>query len=193
MSHNAALHRARVTSAAALVLFGCVLAPPARAQSAGIDTVRAGRFDAGKMWTFEYPPAKYFTETYGFQADSAWFARARLAALRIPGCSASFVSPNGLVVTNHHCARGSILNVQKPGEHFLDTGFFSRSLAEERKIPGYWVEQLIAVDDVSDEVFRALDAVTGDSARAQARERVFAAITQRVKAKYDVGAGGAAT
>lgn len=58
-----------------------------------LDTVRAGRFDYGKMWTFEYPPVEYFTETYGFQADTAWFRRARLAALRIPGCSAAFVSP----------------------------------------------------------------------------------------------------
>jgi len=66
------------------------------------DTVRAGQYDLGKMWTFEYAPAEYFSHSYGFTADSAWFATARLAALRIPGCSAAFVSPNGLIVTNHH-------------------------------------------------------------------------------------------
>ena len=81
------------------------------AQSGGVnlDTVKAGRFDYGKMWTFEYAPTDYFTRTYGFDADAQWFERARLAALRIPGCSASFVSPHGLIVTRagHSDSRSS--------------------------------------------------------------------------------------
>ncbi|MBE0591334.1 MAG: S46 family peptidase, partial [Gemmatimonadales bacterium] len=86
--------------AAALGLF-LLLPVSARAQAGAVDldTVRAGKFDYGKMWTFEYAPKDYFTETYGFQADDAWFEQARLSALRIPGCSSSFVSPNGLMVT----------------------------------------------------------------------------------------------
>jgi Peptidase S46 len=66
----------------------------------------AGRFDNGKMWTFDNPPLQYFQEEYGFQPDAAWFKKAQLGALRFATyCSASFVSPNGLVMTNHHCAR----------------------------------------------------------------------------------------
>ena len=57
------------------------------------DTIRAGRFDGGKMWTFDFPPVDYLKETYNFEPDAAWFENARLSALRIPGCSASFVSP----------------------------------------------------------------------------------------------------
>ena len=57
----------------------------------------AGRFDAGKMWTFEYAPRQYFSKTYKFDASDQWFEKARLAAVRIPGCSASFVSPDGLL------------------------------------------------------------------------------------------------
>lgn len=109
-------------------------------------------FDMGKMWTFEYPPDRYFTTTYGFTADSAWFARARLAALRLPGCSASFVSPHGLVVTNHHCAREGISAVTRTGETLLDSGFVAHSLADERRMPDYFVDQLLAVQDVTDEV-----------------------------------------
>ena len=90
----------------------------ARGQAVGLDpdTVRAGPLDYGKMWTFEYPPADYFTATYGFEADSAWFARARLSALRVPGCSASLVSDRGLVVTNHHCIRSRVSAVARAGE-----------------------------------------------------------------------------
>jgi len=94
----------------ALALGGIALlltAAPAAAQI-DLDTVRAGRFDFGRMWTFEYSPARYFTDTYGFDANQAWFDRARMSALRVQGCSASFVSPDGLVVTNHHCIRGVV-------------------------------------------------------------------------------------
>ena len=52
----------------------------------------------------------------------AWFDRARLGALRIPGCSASFVSPNGLVLTNHHCGRDFVTQVNEEGETLLDDG-----------------------------------------------------------------------
>ena len=80
-----------------------------------LDTVRAGRFDYGKMWTFENAPTAYFTQTYGFDANAAWFERARGAALRIPGCSAAFVSPRGLVVTNHHCIRDAVVAAEQAG------------------------------------------------------------------------------
>ena len=144
----------------------------------GLDTVTAGRFDMGRMWTFEYPPTAYFSQTYGFQADSAWFARARLAALRIPGCSASFVSANGLVVTNHHCIRGRVVQVQRPGEQLLDDGFFALRLDEERPIEGMWADQLIGVHDVSDEV----DAVA--DAPAAARNAAMDAIIARLRAQH---------
>ncbi|MGD8279459.1 MAG: S46 family peptidase, partial [Gemmatimonadota bacterium] len=160
------------------------LTAPASAQTATPDSVRAGRFDSGKMWTFEYAPARYFTETYGFRADSAWFASARMSALRIPGCSASFVSPNGLVVTNHHCARGSVTRVTREGESLLDTGFYAKSLSEERPIANYYADQLIAIQDVSGEVFAALDAAPDEATRRDARSAVVGRIQERLQGQY---------
>ena len=147
------------------------------------NTTTAGRFDGGKMWTFEYAPKKYFTETYKFNADDQWFERARLAAVRIPGCSAAFVSPNGLVVTNHHCARGHILNVSKPGEELEKTGFYAATAAEERKIPNFTVDQLIAVHDVSTEVLDALDKAESTE-RAAVRTRMTNEIVQRYRTQH---------
>src|SRR4030042_3908672 len=98
------------------------LALPLAAAAQSADAPRPGRFDFGKMWTFEYAPAEYFSSEYGFDASPAWFERARLAALRIPGCSASFVSPHGLVVTNQHCARGAVSAASREGETLLDNG-----------------------------------------------------------------------
>src|SRR5262249_48622113 len=72
------------------------------------DTVRAGRYDNGKMWTFDFPPLDYFEKAYGFRPTQQWMDETRMSALRFANyCSASFVSADGLVMTNHHCARES--------------------------------------------------------------------------------------
>ena len=164
---------------------------PLAAQTGGVllDTIQAGRFDMGKMWTFEYAPVDYFTTTYGFQADRAWFDAARMAALRIPGCSAAFVSPNGLVVTNHHCVRGAVVQVTRQDENLLDQGFFAPSLDEERRIPNYYVDQLIAAEDVSDEILQALDRVTADAERDRVRREAVSRIQQRLSALHPEGEG----
>lgn len=146
----------------------------------GIDTVQAGRFDNGKMWTFDDPPMDYFAETYNFQPDSTWFQEARLGALRIPGCSASFVSPNGLVMTNHHCGREAIVAVSRPEENLLDNGFYARSLEEERRAEDYYADQLIEIRDVTDEVYAALAGAETDAERTMARQRAIEAIEQRL-------------
>jgi hypothetical protein len=170
-------------SLAAVLLFS---AAPASAQlgAADPDTVRPGRFDMGKMWTFEYAPAEYFTQTYGFAADAEWFRRARLSVLRIPGCSASFVSATGLVVTNHHCVRNAIVQVTRPGETLLDSGFVAQNPAAERRIPNYTADQLIAIEDVSAEVFAATDAAADDTERARVRREVSARIEQRLRQQH---------
>ncbi len=163
-----------------------VLATPIQAQVASfdLDTIQVGRFDYGKMWPFEYAPQEYFTTTYGFRADDAWFERARLSALRIPGCSAAFVSPNGLVVTNHHCVRDVVSNLSRSGERLLDDGFLAPRVEDERPIPGFYADQLLAVQDVSGRVFAALAGATSDTERARARQSAADAIVAEARAQY---------
>jgi hypothetical protein len=152
--------------------------------------VRAGVFDNGKMWTFEYPPIEYLRETYGFSADAAWFENAHLGALRIPGCTASFVSPNGLVMTNHHCARESIEQVSREDEDLVADGFYAASLEEERPIADYWADQLIEIRDVTDRVYAALEGVAGTEARGAERERVQDEIVGEITEEFGGEDGG---
>lgn len=152
----------------------------APAPDPALDTVRAGEFDNGKMWTFEYPPVDYLRRTYGFSASADWFRKAHLSALRIPGCSASFVSPNGLVMTNHHCARESIEQVSRDGEDLVADGFFAASLEEERPIQDYWADQLLEIRDVTDRVYAGLEGVSGAEARAQRREEITTGILDEI-------------
>ncbi|MDA0328675.1 MAG: S46 family peptidase [Gemmatimonadetes bacterium] len=144
-----------------------------------LDTVQAGRFDQGKMWTFEFPPLDYLEETYGFRPDAAWFEKARLGALRIPSCSASFVSPNGLVMTNHHCAREFVSQVSGEGEALLDGGLVAKDLADERAVEDFEADQLVAIVDVTAEVNAALDALSA-AERPDARESLLEEIEARV-------------
>ena len=153
---------------------------PSPVAEAGSDTVQAGRFDQGKMWTFDDPPIDYFEEEYDFAPDSAWFERARLGALRLPNCSASFVSPGGLVMTNHHCGRSYASQVSRGGENLLDNGFYAPSLEEERPVEGLYVDQLIDIRDVTGEVYAALDSAQTDAERADVRQRAIERISERI-------------
>jgi hypothetical protein len=165
-----------------LVLQGCgstTATQSERSSQSSITPVQAGRFDTGKMWTFDYPPIDYFRSVYSFTPDAAWFERARLSALRLPGCSASFVSEDGLVFTNHHCARGALDAVSRAGENLQETGFFAATPAEERKIPGYYADQLVLIEDVTDEVQRAFERGTTDDERIALRTEAIAEIEQR--------------
>jgi hypothetical protein len=141
--------------------------------------VEAGRFDFGKMWTFDNPPLDYFREEYDFAPDEAWFEKARSAALRIDGCSASFISANGLLLTNHHCARESVTDVEEEGENFLDNGFYAATLEDERPIPDGYAEMLLSITDVTDEI-RAAEAAGQTSAeRAAARTNAITVISRQ--------------
>jgi hypothetical protein len=140
------------------------------------------------MWTFENPPLTYFENRYGFEPDTAWFNKARLGALRFGGnCSASFVSPNGLIMTNHHCGRESISEVSRPGEELLDTGFYAQNVEAERRVPELYVEQLVAIDDVTQRVYEAEEERTVQSGDATAQfrqqqvQRLQEQLTQQAK------------
>jgi imidazolonepropionase-like amidohydrolase len=151
------------------------------------DTVTVGRYDLGRMWTFENPPIAEFAQ-HGFAPDSAWFRHLHMAALRVPGCSASFVSADGLIVTNHHCARGSITAVNRPGETLLDSGFVARTIAEERRIPNYFADQLVAVEDISAEMNAAIDAASTAADREAARRRVASEAQVRLRQRFAASA-----
>jgi hypothetical protein len=150
---------------------------PATAQ----DSVRAGTFDNGKMWTFDAPPVQHIADTYGFTPDEAWFEKARLGALRLPNCSASFVSPLGLVMTNHHCGRGAVAQVSMPGESLLEDGFMARDHASERPVPGLYVDQLVALTDVTDDIHRAVERAETPAEKAVARQEAINAVQERME------------
>jgi len=151
-----------------------------------LDTVKAGRFDNGTMWTFDHPPTQYFQETYGFSASEDWLNHVRMSALRFANyCSASFISADGLVMTNHHCGRESVSQVQKPEEDLHETGFMATTLADERPVPGLYVDQLVKVVDVTKEIQSAIDAGKDDEEKIKNRDEKI----KQIEAEYSAQSG----
>ncbi len=157
------------------------LSPYQQQKQAQLLNVKPGKFDGGKMWTFDFPPVEYLNDTYGFKADQQWLDDVRMSALRFGGgCSASFVSADGLVMTNHHCARASAMQVQKPNEKLFETGFYAATPEDERKVPGLIVDQLIEIRDISKEIHGAMDAAKTDEERIKARQEKTTEIEKKL-------------
>ena len=123
------------------------------------------------MWTFENPPLAYLKEEYGFEPDQEWLDALRMASLRFGGgCSASFVSPKGLIMTNHHCVRGNIAEVSPPEADWVKNGFYATSLEDEVAIPGLTVQQLVSMRDITADVDGGVTDEDDDSTITAKRE-----------------------
>jgi hypothetical protein len=148
------------------------LQPPEAAQRASAGMQPTG-LELGTMWTFENPPLQFWRDRYDFSASQEWLDNVRLASVRYgQGCSASFVSPDGLVMTNHHCARQCIEDVSTAEVDHVATGFHARTRAEERVCPNLFLDQLLAIEDVTERVRAAAPAgaTSQQVAEAQAAE-----------------------
>jgi hypothetical protein len=126
----------------------------------------AGRADEG-MWTFDHFPSKSVAQKYGFSPSQAWLDHVRAASLRIAGgCSASFVSSQGLVMTNHHCVVECVGQLSTPKQDYVQSGFIAKGLADEKPCPAFELDQLTQIRDVTSAVKGATAGKAGDAANA---------------------------
>jgi hypothetical protein len=120
------------------------------------------RADEG-MWTFDAFPSAQVGAKYGFTPSAAFLQHLRKSSVRIPGCSASFVSPDGLLMTNHHCALDCVAQLSTPTKNFVNEGFYAKTQADEVPCPGFEIDRLDSIDDVTADVD---SATAGKSGRA---------------------------
>jgi Peptidase S46 len=151
--------RSELTTFIALLLLACLASPLML------------RADEG-MWTFDNFPSHTVEAKYGFAPSEAWLDHVRAASLRIAGgCSASFISAQGLVMTNHHCVVDCVQELSTAQQNLVETGFSAPTVAEERKCPAFELDQLTQIRDVTAEVEQALAGKTGDAANAALRAK----------------------
>ena len=133
------------------------------------------RADEG-LWTFDQFPSATTKAKYGFAPDAAWLDHVRLSAVRIAGgCSASIVSPQGLVMTNYHCVSECVSDLSAVFRRDLSrTAFLARSENDERRCDGMELDQLLETTDVTERVQRAVDDVAPDKYAAAQRAAIAA-------------------
>lgn len=136
----------------------------------------AAAFADEGMWTFDNFPSAAVKAKYGVRVDKAWLDRVQGAAIRLStGCSASVVSADGLVLTNHHCVRDCAQALSSAGRDFVETGFIAARRDDEKLCPGMQAEVLASISDVTARVTRAAAGKTGQDF-VKARDGEIAAV-----------------
>jgi len=121
----------------------------------------AAQADEG-MWLYNDFPAAAVKQAYGFAPDAAWLQRVRLGSLRLAnGCSASFVSADGLVMTNHHCIRSCLEDLSTPQRDLLTIPFLAKTREQEERCPKIEANQLTDITDVTARVLAATKDLAG--------------------------------
>ena len=136
------------------------------------------------MWTFDNPPLKLLAAKYNFHPTQAWLDHLRLASVRLnDGGSGSFVSPNGLLLTNHHVARGQLQKNSTADHDYLRDGFYATTPEQEMKSADLEVNVLVAMQDVTARVQGAAKGISDEAKALKARDAEIAAIEKESKDK----------
>jgi hypothetical protein len=147
------------------------------------------RADEG-MWTLDAFPSAVVQQRYGVNVDSKWLDRVRLGSVRLDnGCSGSLVSPDGLVLTNHHCARTCIADRSTPERDLLAKGFLANTRAAEERCEGDRISVLVGTEDVTAKVAAATQGLQG-AAAAEARRKARTGLEQQCEADSAKARGG---
>src|SRR5258706_5081346 len=101
------------------------------------------------MWTFNNVPRETIKQKYGFEVTDDWLKKVQLASVRFPNGSGSFVSPNGLVLTNYHIVEDAVGELSTAAKDYAKEGFVARNQSEELKAEGLSLDQLVSIEDVT--------------------------------------------
>lgn len=136
------------------------------------------------MWTFDNPPLKRLQDAHGFAPSPAWLEKVRLASVRfMDGGSGSFVSPDGLMVTNHHVGLACIENLSTPDKDYVASGFLAPSRDKEPACPGYEVNVLVGIEDVTGRVLGSVKPEMSDKEAREVRKAATAKIENECAGK----------
>ena len=161
--------RTRSVLAAALLL--CLMPAP-----------RPARADEG-MWTFDNPPAEKLQKEYGFTPSHEWLDHVEHACVNFGGGSGAFVSPGGLVITNHHVALNQLQKMSTAAHDYQHDGFFAKTHAEEMPCPDLELKVLWSTENVTAAVTAAIDPRAAVPAQNAQRKAALAKLEQEATQK----------
>ncbi len=139
--------------------------------------VSAPAFSDGGMWTFQDFPHEQLKRAYKVDVSQAWLDKVRTATIRLSNCTASFVSPDGLILTNHHCSEACLDDHSTAEHNLVRDGFLARTRAEELKCGTQLADVLMDMEDVTTKVTAALRGLD-DKAANDMRKKTLTQLEQ---------------
>lgn len=125
-----------------LLLTLCIGAPAAHAEEG--------------MWTFDNPPTAQVKQKYGVELTREWLEHVRLATVRLSNCTASFVSPNGLILTNFHCSWACLEDHSTKEKSLMEEGYLASSREKELRCEQQVADVLVAYENITPKVEAAI-------------------------------------
>jgi hypothetical protein len=135
-----------------------------------VGTFAAPSYADEGMWTFNNLPRAELKRRYGFEVTDEWVRKVQSATVRFPNGTGSFVSADGLVLTNYHIVEDIVGELSTAERDFAKTGFVAHTREEEMKIPGIALDQLVRIEDVTARVTGAVKPGMSDAEAASARQ-----------------------
>jgi hypothetical protein len=129
------------------------------------------------MWTFDNFPSTAVRQSFGANITPAWLDHVRLSTLRLTNCSASFVSREGLILTNHHCIESCLAELSSKEKSLLELGFQASARKEEQRCPAQHADVLVGTENITDAVLKA-DSGLSDAAANTARKKLLTSLEQ---------------
>jgi hypothetical protein len=129
------------------------------------------------MWTFDGFPSSTVKRQYGADITPAWLDHVRLSTIRLTGCTASFVSPEGLILTNHHCIEPCLAELSTKENSLVELGFAAATRSAEQRCPAQHADVLVGTENVTDTVAKAT-AGLGDRAANDERKKTLTTLEQ---------------
>ena len=139
--------------------------------------VSAPAFSDGGMWTFQDFPHEQLKRAYKVDVSQAWLDKVRTATIRLSNCTASFVSPDGLILTNHHCSEACLDDHSTAEHNLVRDGFLARTRAEELKCGTQLADVLMDMENVTAKVTAALKGLD-DKAANDMRKKTLTQLEQ---------------
>src|SRR5256884_671099 len=129
------------------------------------------------MWLFNHPPRKQLKEKYGFDATETWLDHVQKSSVRFnSGGSGSFVSEDGLVISNHHVGADALQKFGDKNKNYLRDGFYARSQGEEKRCLDLELNVLVSIEDVTTRVNVAVKSEMAVGRASLARRAVMAEV-----------------
>ncbi|MGJ8669362.1 MAG: S46 family peptidase [Oceanococcus sp.] len=130
------------------------------------------------MWTLDNLPRQALKQHYKFEPDEQWLNTVQKGTVRLAGgCSGSFVSAHGLVLTNHHCVSRCLAQLSGRQDNLLQNGYLAKTLGDEAICPEIELNQLLAIEDVSDSI-RTVSEGLSQSQALSARRAAMSSLEQ---------------